>query len=90
VRRRHAICSGAILSAETIKIEDREKGDPSRGTSFGLWIFTMTLANGENILFEKLANRIRRASTYDLKKDKGQSKLLVRTAFQKAEKSFCT
>ncbi len=73
------------LGAEIIKIEDREKGDPSRGTSavFGA---SMTLPNGENILFET-ANRNKKSVTLDLKKEKGK-KLL----YQLVSKSdiFCT
>jgi len=73
------------LGAEIIKIEDREKGDPSRGTSavFGA---SMTLPNGENILFET-ANRNKKSMTLDLKKEKGK-KLL----YELVTKSdiFCT
>jgi CoA:oxalate CoA-transferase len=73
------------LGAEIIKIEDREKGDPSRGTSavFGA---AMTLANGENILFET-ANRNKKSVTLDLKKEKG--KRLLYELVSKAD-IFCT
>ena len=62
------------LGAEIIKIEDREKGDPSRGTS-AVFGSSMTLANGENILFET-ANRNKKSITLDLKKEKGQAAAL--------------
>jgi len=73
------------LGAEIIKIEDREKGDPSRGTSavFGA---AMTLANGENILFET-ANRNKKSLTLDLKKEKGRQ--LLYELVSKAD-IFCT
>ena len=73
------------LGAEIIKIEDREKGDPSRGTSavFGA---SMMLPNGENILFET-ANRNKKSLTLDLKKDKG--KQLLYELVSKAD-VFCT
>jgi crotonobetainyl-CoA:carnitine CoA-transferase CaiB-like acyl-CoA transferase len=58
------------LGAEVIKVEDREKGDPSRGTS-ALFGAGMTLANGENILFET-ANRNKKDITIDLKTNKGR------------------
>jgi CoA:oxalate CoA-transferase len=73
------------LGAEIIKIEDRIKGDPSRGTSavFGA---SMTLPNGENILFET-ANRNKKSITLDLKKEKG--KQLLYELVSKSE-IFCT
>ncbi len=73
------------LGAEIIKIEDREKGDPSRGTSavFGA---SMTLPNGENILFET-ANRNKKSITLDLKKEKGRE--LLYELVSKAD-VFCT
>ncbi len=73
------------LGAEIIKIEDRVKGDPSRGTSavFGA---AMTLPNGENILFET-ANRNKKSITLDLKKEKG--KQLLYELVSKSE-IFCT
>ncbi len=73
------------LGAEIIKIEDREKGDPSRGTSavFGA---SMMLPNGENILFET-ANRNKKSVTLDLKKEKG--KKLLYELIAKAD-IFCT
>ncbi len=73
------------LGAEIIKVEDREKGDPSRGTSavFGA---SMSLASGENILFET-ANRNKKSMTLDLKKEKGRQLLYELVA--KAD-IFCT
>lgn len=73
------------LGAEIIKVEDRVRGDPSRGASavFGA---SMTLANGENILFET-ANRNKKSITLDLKKDKGKELLYELVA--KAD-IFCT
>jgi crotonobetainyl-CoA:carnitine CoA-transferase CaiB-like acyl-CoA transferase len=61
------------LGAEIIKVEDRERGDPSRGTSavFGA---AMALPNGENILFET-ANRNKKSITLDLKKERGKELL---------------
>jgi CoA:oxalate CoA-transferase len=73
------------LGAEVIKIEDREKGDPSRGTS-AVFGSSMTLANGENILFET-ANRNKKSMTLDLKKEKGRQLLYELVA--KAD-IFCT
>jgi CoA:oxalate CoA-transferase len=73
------------LGAEIIKIEDREKGDPSRGTS-AVFGSSMTLPNGENILFET-ANRNKKSVTLDLKKRKG--KLLLYELVAKAD-IFCT
>jgi crotonobetainyl-CoA:carnitine CoA-transferase CaiB-like acyl-CoA transferase len=61
------------LGAEIIKIEDRIKGDPSRGTS-AVFGSSMTLPNGENILFET-ANRNKKSLTLDLKKEKGRELL---------------
>ncbi len=73
------------LGAEVIKVEDRVKGDPSRGTSavFGA---AMTLPNGENILFET-ANRNKKSITLDLKKEEGKKLLYELVA--KAD-VFCT
>ena len=73
------------LGAEVIKIEDREKGDPSRGTS-AVFGSSMTLPNGENILFET-ANRNKKSMTLDLKKEKGKQLL-----YELVSKSdiFCT
>lgn len=75
----------ADLGAEVIKIEDREKGDPARGTSsvFGQ---SMILPNGLNILFET-ANRNKRSVTIDLKKQEGK-----RLLYEMVKKSdiFCT
>jgi crotonobetainyl-CoA:carnitine CoA-transferase CaiB-like acyl-CoA transferase len=73
------------LGAEVIKVEDREKGDPSRGTSAVLGA-SMTLPNGENILFET-ANRNKKSMTLDLKKEKGK-----RVLYELVAKSdiFCT
>jgi crotonobetainyl-CoA:carnitine CoA-transferase CaiB-like acyl-CoA transferase len=73
------------LGAEIIKIEDREKGDPSRGTS-AVFGSSMTLANGENILFET-ANRNKKSITLDLKKEAGKQLLYELVA--KAD-IFCT
>jgi crotonobetainyl-CoA:carnitine CoA-transferase CaiB-like acyl-CoA transferase len=58
------------LGAEVIKVEDREKGDASRGMQavFGAG---MNLPNGENILFET-ANRNKKDITLDLKTEKGR------------------
>jgi len=73
------------LGAEIIKVEEREKGDPSRGTSavFGA---SMSMAGGENILFET-ANRNKKSMTLDLKKDKGRE--LLYSLVTKAD-VFCT
>ena len=73
------------LGAEIIKIEDRVKGDPSRGTS-AVFGSSMTLANGENILFET-ANRNKKSLTLDLKKEKGRQ--LLYELVSKAD-VFCT
>ncbi len=73
------------LGAEIIKIEDREKGDPSRGTS-AVFGSSMTLPNGENILFET-ANRNKKSITLDLKKERG--KRLLYELVSKAD-VFCT
>jgi crotonobetainyl-CoA:carnitine CoA-transferase CaiB-like acyl-CoA transferase len=73
------------LGAEIIKIEDRIKGDPSRGTS-AVFGSSMTLANGENILFET-ANRNKKSLTLDLKKEKGRQ--LLYELVSKAD-VFCT
>jgi crotonobetainyl-CoA:carnitine CoA-transferase CaiB-like acyl-CoA transferase len=73
------------LGAEIIKVEDREKGDPSRGTS-AVFGSSMTLPNGENILFAT-ANRNKKSITLDLKKPAGRELL-----YQLVAKSdvFCT
>lgn len=73
------------LGAEIIKIEDREKGDPSRGTS-AVFGSAMTLPNGGNILFET-ANRNKKSLTLDLKKEKGRQ--LLYELVSKAD-VFCT
>jgi crotonobetainyl-CoA:carnitine CoA-transferase CaiB-like acyl-CoA transferase len=73
------------LGAEIIKIEDRVKGDPSRGTS-AVFGSSMMLANGENILFET-ANRNKKSLTLDLKKEKGRQ--LLYELVSKAD-VFCT
>jgi len=73
------------LGAEIIKIEDRIKGDPSRGTS-AVFGSSMMLANGENILFET-ANRNKKSLTLDLKKEEGRKLLYDLVA--KAD-VFCT
>lgn len=73
------------LGAEVIKVEDREKGDPSRGTDAVMGA-SMMLPNGENILFET-ANRNKKDITLDLKTDKGRQIL-----YELVAKSdiFCT
>jgi len=58
------------LGAEVIKVEDREKGDPSRGADAVMGA-SMMLSNGENILFET-ANRNKKDVTLDLKTEKGR------------------
>ncbi len=73
------------LGAEVIKIEDRIKGDPSRGMS-ALFGRTMSLPGGLNILFET-ANRNKKSITLDLKKEKGK-KLLHELI--KSSDVFCT
>jgi crotonobetainyl-CoA:carnitine CoA-transferase CaiB-like acyl-CoA transferase len=73
------------LGAEIIKIEDREKGDPSRGIS-AVFGSSMTLPNGGNILFET-ANRNKKSITLDLKKEKGRQ--LLYELVSKAD-IFCT
>jgi crotonobetainyl-CoA:carnitine CoA-transferase CaiB-like acyl-CoA transferase len=73
------------LGAEVIKVEDREKGDPSRGTE-AIFGSSMSMANGENLLFET-ANRGKKAITLDLKKEKGRKILYDLVA--KAD-VFCT
>jgi CoA:oxalate CoA-transferase len=75
----------ADLGAEVIKVEDREKGDPTRGTS-ALFGSSMSMANGENLLFET-ANRSKKDITLDLKKEKGRKILYDLVA--KAD-VFCT
>ncbi len=73
------------LGAEVIKVEDREKGDPSRGTDAVMGA-GMMLPNGENILFET-ANRNKKDITIDLKTEKGR-----RLLYELVAKSdvFCT
>lgn len=73
------------LGAEVIKVEDRVKGDPARGTSavFGA---SMSMPGGENILFET-ANRNKKSMTLDLKKARG--KKLLYDLVAKAD-IFCT
>lgn len=73
------------LGAQVIKVEDREKGDPSRGTQavFGT---SMSMPSGENILFET-ANRNKKSMTLDLKKEEGRKLLYELVA--KAD-VFCT
>lgn len=75
----------ADLGAEVIKIEDRIKGDPSRGMS-ALFGRSMGLPGDLNILFET-ANRNKKGFTLDLKKAKGKELLyeLVKSA-----DVFCT
>lgn len=73
------------LGAEIIKIEDRVKGDPTRGYE-ELFGSSMMLKNGNNILFES-ANRNKKSFTLDLKKEEGRALLC-----KLVEKSdiFCT
>ncbi|MCM2253095.1 MAG: CoA transferase, partial [Ramlibacter sp.] len=73
------------LGAEVIKVEDREKGDPTRGTS-ALFGASMTMPNGANVLFET-ANRNKKSITLDLKKDEGRE--LLHQLVDKAD-IFCT
>jgi crotonobetainyl-CoA:carnitine CoA-transferase CaiB-like acyl-CoA transferase len=61
------------LGAEVIKIEDRVKGDPSRGMS-ALFGSSMSLPGDLNIMFET-ANRNKKSFTLDLKKEKGRELL---------------
>ncbi len=61
------------LGAEVIKIEDRIKGDPSRGMS-ALFGRSMSLPGDLNIMFET-ANRNKKSITMDLKKEKGRELL---------------
>lgn len=61
------------LGAEVIKIEDRVKGDPSRGMS-ALFGRSMSLPGDLNIMFET-ANRNKKSFTLDLKKEKGKELL---------------
>lgn len=73
------------LGAEVIKVEDREKGDPTRGTS-ALFGASMTMPNGANVLFET-ANRNKKSITLDLKKEEGRE--LLHQLVDKAD-IFCT
>jgi crotonobetainyl-CoA:carnitine CoA-transferase CaiB-like acyl-CoA transferase len=73
------------LGAEVIKIEDRIKGDPSRGMS-SLFGRAMSLPGDLNIMFET-ANRNKKSITLDLKKEKG-IKLLYELV--KSSDVFCT
>lgn len=73
------------LGAQVIKVEDREKGDPTRGTSAVMGA-SMTMPTGENILFET-ANRNKKSMTLDLKKEEG--KKLLYSLVAKAD-VFCT
>ena len=75
----------ADLGAEVIKVEDRERGDPSRGYS-ALFGASMLLSNGENILFTT-ANRNKKSITLDVKKPEGREVLYQLVA--KAD-VFCT
>ena len=75
----------ADLGAEVIKIEDREKGDPARGT-YALFGQSMSLPDGGNILFET-ANRNKKSVTLDLKKEKGREILYK---LVKISDVFCT
>lgn len=75
----------ADLGAEVIKIEDRIKGDPSRGMS-ALFGRSMSLAGDLNIMFET-ANRNKKSITLNLKKEKGKE-LLFRLV--KSCDVFCT
>ena len=73
------------LGAEVIKIEDRIKGDPSRGMS-ALFGRAMSLPGDLNILFET-ANRNKKSITLDLKKDRGKELLYE---LVKLSDVFCT
>ncbi len=73
------------LGAEVIKIEDRIKGDPSRGMS-SLFGRAMSLPGDLNIMFET-ANRNKKSITLDLKKDRGRELLF---ALVKRSDVFCT
>ncbi len=73
------------LGAEIIKIEDRVKGDPSRGMA-SLFGKTMSLPGDLNIMFET-ANRNKKSLTLDLKKERGK-KLLYELV--EASDVFCT
>jgi len=73
------------LGAEVIKIEDRIKGDPTRGMS-ALFGRSMSLPGDLNILFET-ANRNKKSITLDLKKEKGKQILFE---LIKASDVFCT
>ena len=73
------------LGAEIIKIEDRVKGDPSRGMA-SLFGRTMSLPGNLNIMFET-ANRNKKSMTLDLKKEKGQRLLYD---LVKESDVFCT
>src|SRR3989337_1736510 len=61
------------MGAEVIHIEDRVKGDASRGAS-AMWGDSIELPGGRNMLFEG-ANRSKKSLTLDLKKDKGKEVL---------------
>ena len=73
------------MGAEIIKVEDRVRGDPTRGMSstFGRG---MILDDGTNILFET-ANRNKKSMTLDLKKPEGKELLYKLVA---ASDVFCT
>ncbi len=58
------------MGAEVIHIEDRVKGDASRGTS-AMWGDSIELPGGRNMLFEG-ANRSKKSLTLDLKTEKGK------------------
>lgn len=75
----------ADLGAEVIKIEDRIKGDPSRGMS-ALFGRSMSLPGDLNIMFET-ANRNKKSITLDLKKEGGRELLFE---LVKASDVFCT
>lgn len=75
----------ADLGAEVIKIEDRVKGDPSRGMS-ALFGRSMSLPGDLNIMFET-ANRNKKSITLDLKKEAGRNLLIE---LVKASDVFCT
>ena len=61
------------LGAEVIKIEDRVRGDVSRGTET-LWGNTVSLRGGLNTQFET-GNRNKKSITLDLKKEEGKEVL---------------